>query len=51
VRNGNGTEEAAIKQGYAKQVVVRQARKFGWQINDWKTNAAGNPVAVIKRRA
>ena len=51
IKNGEGEgEEAAIKVQYSKQVVTASAKRYGWKIEGWKTNAAGNPEAIVNRR-
>lgn len=50
IRNADEGTEGQIKIAYSKQVVESQGKRFGWKF-DWKTNAAGNLVATVKRRA
>ena len=50
IRNAEDGTEGQIKIAYSKQVVESQGKRFGWKF-DWKTNAAGNLVATVKRRA
>lgn len=39
-----------VKRAYSEQVVISQARKFGWQLS-WKTNSSGNREARVVKRA
>ena len=51
LQNAEDGTESEMKVNYSKRVVETQAKRFGWQGLEWKTNAAGNPVATVKRRA
>jgi len=50
IRNAEGGTEGQMKVAYSKLVVESQGKRFGWKF-DWKTNAAGNAVATVRRRA
>jgi hypothetical protein len=50
IQNAEDGTEGQMKVAYSKEVVNSQAKRFGWKL-DWSTNAAGNPVATVKRRA
>ena len=43
-------DAAAVKRAYSEQVVMSQAKKFGWQVS-WKTNPNGNREARVVKRA
>lgn len=43
-------DAAAVKRAYSEQVVMSQAKKFGWQVS-WKVNSSGNREARVVKRA
>jgi hypothetical protein len=50
LRSYGSLDAAAIKRAYSEQVVISQAKKFGWQLS-WKVNASGNRQATVVKRA
>lgn len=42
-------DTAAVKVAYSEQVVISQAKKFGWKI-DWKTLPSGEREATVQKR-